>query len=29
MVLEDREDIKNLSIKLKGLDLEEKISISR
>ena len=29
MVFEDKEDIKNLSIKLKGLDLEEKISISR
>ncbi len=29
MVLEDKEDIKNLSIKLKGLDLEERISISR
>ena len=29
MVLEDKEDIKNLSIKLKGLDLGEKISISR
>ena len=29
MVLEDKEDIKNLSIKLKGLDLEEKISISK
>ena len=29
MVLEDKEDTKNLSIKLKGLDLEEKISINR